>query len=78
MVIRKKTTRKTLKKTTTKRAPAKKRTTTKKAAFGGYKVSFKGQTHSLEKIFGDKPIAPSMMTKKLWAYVKKHKLSNNS
>ena len=49
---------------------------TKKAAFGGYKISFKGCNDSAEKIFGTAPIAPSEMTKKLWAYVKQNKLSN--
>ncbi|MBT3181957.1 MAG: hypothetical protein HN337_05545 [Deltaproteobacteria bacterium] len=73
-------------KKTTKRKPAKKiakkttkRTTTKKkAAFGGYKVCFKGYNDSLEHVFGKTPIAPSLMTKKLWAYVKKKKLANNN
>lgn len=50
--------------------------TSKKAAFGGYKVCFKGHETSIEKVFGTKPIAPSLMTKKLWAYVKRNKLSN--
>lgn len=47
----------------------------KKAAFGGYTVSFKGRTDSVESVFGSKAIAPSQMTKALWAYVKKHKLA---
>lgn len=47
----------------------------KKKAFGGYTISFKGCKDSAEKIFGAKPVAPSEMTKKLWAYVKKNKLS---
>ena len=41
-----------------------------KRAFGGYKVSFKGRKESMEKVFGNKPIPPSVMTKKLWTYVK--------
>lgn len=44
------------------------------AAFGGYAVNFKGRKESMEDVFGSKPIAPSEMTKKLWAYVKKHEL----
>ncbi len=64
-------TKKTAKRTITKKSPA------KKAAFGGYTVNFNGYNDSLEKVFGTQPIAPSMMTKKLWAYVKKNKLSNN-
>lgn len=50
--------------------------TKKKAAFGGYTISFKGCTDSVEKVFGSTPVAPSEMTKKIWAYVKKNKLSN--
>ena len=47
----------------------------KKKAFGGFAVSFKGQTATLEQVFGSKPIPPHEMTKKIWAYVKAHKLS---
>jgi len=68
MVLKKKKT--TTKKKVTKK-PAK-----KKIAFGGYKICFKGHNDSLENVFGKTPIAPSLMTKKLWAYVKKKKLSN--
>jgi len=46
----------------------------KKKAFGGYSISFAGCDVTLEKLFGSKPIAPSEMTKKLWKYVKAHKL----
>jgi len=48
----------------------------KKVAFGGYSICFKGCTDTAEKIFGTGKIAPSEMTKKLWAYVKQHKLSS--
>jgi chromatin remodeling complex protein RSC6 len=48
----------------------------KKPAFGGYSISFAGQMDSLEKVFGKSPIAPSEMTKKLWAHVKAKNLSN--
>ena len=48
----------------------------KKAAFGGYAISFAGRTETVEKVFGSKPIAPSEMTKKIWAFVKAKKLSN--
>ncbi len=41
-----------------------------KKPFGGYTISFKGCDDSMEKVFGDGKIAPSEMTKKLWAYVK--------
>lgn len=47
-----------------------------KKPFGGYSVSFAGQTATLEQVFGSKPIAPSEMTKKLWAFVKGHNLSS--
>jgi hypothetical protein len=46
-----------------------------KKAFGGYSISFKGASDSLESVFGDSPIGPSEMTKKLWAYVKRRKLA---
>jgi hypothetical protein len=47
----------------------------KRAAFGGYSISFKGASDSLESVFGSSPIGPSEMTKKLWAYVKRKKLA---
>lgn len=47
----------------------------KKKAFGGYTISFKGCADTMEKVFGTTPIGPSEMTKKVWAYVKKNKLS---
>ncbi|HLC40637.1 MAG TPA: hypothetical protein VJO34_03300 [Methylomirabilota bacterium] len=46
-----------------------------KAAFGGYAINFKGCKDSLEAVFGSKPIGPSEMTKKLWAYVKRKRLA---
>ncbi|MBI4018862.1 MAG: hypothetical protein HY364_01245 [Candidatus Aenigmarchaeota archaeon] len=48
----------------------------KKAPFGGYSISFAGRTETVEEIFGNKPITPSEMTKKLWEFVKKKKLAN--
>ena len=45
-----------------------------KKPFGGYSIKFKGVEKTLEDVFGSSPIAPSEMTKKLWAFVKKHKL----
>lgn len=47
----------------------------KKKPFGGYCISFKGCDDTVESVFGSGDIAPSEMTKKLWAYVKKNKLS---
>jgi chromatin remodeling complex protein RSC6 len=48
--------------------------TKRKLAFGGYAINFKGCSDSLESIMGSKPIAPSEMTKRIWAYVKKKRL----
>ncbi len=42
-----------------------------KKAFGGYTINFKGRKETLEDVFGNKAIAPSEMTKKLWAFVKR-------
>lgn len=47
----------------------------KKKPFGGYTICFKGKGETLVKIFGNAPVTPSQMTKKLWNYIKKHKLS---
>ncbi|MDD2531253.1 MAG: hypothetical protein PHY04_00530 [Candidatus ainarchaeum sp.] len=47
----------------------------KKKAFGGYCISFKGKTDTLEEVFGSGDITPSEMTKLLWAYIKKKKIS---
>lgn len=46
-----------------------------KKAFGGYSVCFKGCTDTMESVFGTGKIAPSEMTKKIWAYVKGKKLA---
>ena len=77
MAVKKKTTKR---KTTTKKkaAPKKKATKSraKKPAFGGYAISFAGRKETAEQIFGKKPIAPSEMTKKIWAFVKSKNLSN--
>ncbi len=68
------------KKTTTKRKAAPKRkadkSKSKKPAFGGYAISFAGRSETVEQVFGKKPIAPSEMTKKIWAFVKSKSLSN--
>jgi len=46
----------------------------KRVPFGGYAISFKGATDTLEDVMGAKPISPSEMTKKIWAYVKRKRL----
>lgn len=42
-----------------------------KKPFGGYTINFKGCNETAEQIFGSGPIAPSEMTKRIWAFVKK-------
>jgi hypothetical protein len=46
----------------------------KKAAFGGYSISFKGCSDTLENVMGSSPIGPSEMTKRIWGYVKRKKI----
>jgi hypothetical protein len=46
-----------------------------KTPFGGYAILFKGRTETLEALFGATAIPPSVMTKKLWDFVKKNKLA---
>ena len=78
---KKKKVTKKKKKVVKKKKKAKKKKAKKKGgkkAFGGYTVCFRNTKTSLENVFGTKPIAPSMMTKKLWAYVKRHRLNKNS
>ena len=77
MAVKKKTT--TKKKAAPKKnaAPKKKAAPkAKKPAFGGYAISFAGRKETVEQVFGNKPIAPSEMTKKIWAFVKSNSLSN--
>ena len=91
MAIKKKATTKKKAATKKKVAPKKKAATkkkvspkkkaatkskTKKPAFGGYAINFAGRQETVEKVFGKKPIAPSEMTKKIWAFVKANSLSN--
>ncbi|QUC64754.1 hypothetical protein NsoK4_00205 [Nitrosopumilus sp. K4] len=73
------------KKSTSKRKPTTKSASKKtkssksksgKKAFGGYAISFAGRKETVEQVFGKKPIAPSEMTKKIWAFVKAKSLSN--
>ena len=73
-----------------KKKPAKRKATKKKAAkkvakrkgpkkaFGGYAINFKGRTETLEQVFGNKPIGPSEMTKRIWKFVKSRKLAGKS
>ncbi len=73
----------TKKKTTTKKKgtkssskKTKSSTKRKKPAFGGYAINFAGRTETVEQVFGNKPIAPSEMTKKIWVFIKSNHLSN--
>ena len=48
----------------------------KKKPFGGYSVSFKKVAGwPISKIFGTGGIGPAEMTKKLWKFVKAHRLA---
>ena len=40
----------------------------KKQQFGGIVIDFINQQKTLEELFGDKPITPADMTKKIWKY----------
>ena len=78
---RKSTTKRktTKKKATTKRRTTKKKATkskTKKLPFGGYAINFAGRNETVEQVFGNKPIAPSEMTKRIWKFVKSKSLAN--
>ena len=67
------------KKATAKRKTTKKKVTkskTKKLPFGGYAINFAGHKETVEQVFGDKPIAPSEMTKRIWKYIKSKNLGN--
>jgi hypothetical protein len=68
-------TRSTSKKSKTK-AKSSSKSKSKKPAFGGYAINFAGRQETVEQVFGNKPIAPSEMTKKIWAFVKAKSLSN--
>ena len=46
-----------------------------KKRFGGYAVTFSGRQESLEAVMGNKPIGPAEMTKRLWTFIKKHRLA---
>jgi len=46
-----------------------------KKNFGGYAVKFGGREESLESVMGNKPIGPPELTKKVWPFIKKHRLA---
>ena len=39
-------------------------------------MKFSGRVELLESVMGGKPIGPAEMTKKLWAFIKKHRLAS--
>ena len=81
MAAKKRTTKKkATTKSTSKKSKTKARSSNKsksgKPAFGGYAINFAGRQETVEQVFGNKPIAPSEMTKKIWVFVKAKGLSN--
>lgn len=62
--------RKTTKKTSAKKTPAKK-------AASGFKTPMKPSA-ALAAIVGSKPLPRTQVTKKLWAYIKSHKLQSKT
>ena len=46
-----------------------------KKPFGGYNIRFENCPETMEQVFGKNPLTPSQMTKKIWQYIKRHKLS---
>ncbi len=81
MAVKKKATKRkaiTKRKATKKKVTKKKATKskTKKLPFGGYAINFAGRKETVEQVFGNKPIAPSEMTKRIWKFVKAKSLSN--
>lgn len=73
---KKKTTTKSTSKKSKTKAKSSSKSRSKKPAFGGYAINFAGRQETVEQVFGNKPIAPSEMTKKIWAFVKAKSLSN--
>ena len=58
------------------KSKSKSKSKSKKVAFVGYAINFEGRKETVEQVFGSKPVAPSEMTKKIWAFVKSKKLAN--
>ena len=73
---KKQTTIKSTSKKSKAKAKSPNKSKSKKPAFGGYAINFAGRKETVEQVFGNKPIAPSEMTKKIWAFVKAKSLSN--
>ena len=80
---KKKTTTKSTSKKSKTKAKSSSKSKSKKPAFGGYAINFAGRQETVEQVFGNKPIAPSEMTKKIWHLLKqkaflivRHKIVN--
>ena len=76
---RRKSITKSRKKTTRKsKAKSTKKTTRKspRKPFGGYTIKFSGRQDTLEQVFGNAPVTPSQMTKKIWIFIKSRRLAN--
>ncbi|MDX1595669.1 MAG: hypothetical protein R3327_01885 [Nitrosopumilaceae archaeon] len=80
MATKKRATKKKPVRKTIKNSKPKKKTSSSKSnkkPFGGYAINFAGRKETVEQVFGKKPIPPSEMTKKIWAFVKSKKLSSS-
>ena len=58
-----------------KRSKSKSKSKGKRKPFGGYAINFAGRKDTVEQVFGKKPVTPSEMTKKIWAFVKSRRLA---
>ena len=65
--------RKAVKRKSVKKITRKSKT---KKPFGGYAINFKNRKETLEQVFGKADIPPSLMTKKLWKFVKAKRLGH--
>ena len=52
------------------------KSTSKRKPFGGYAINFSGRQETLEQVFGKKPVTPSEMTKKIWVFIKSHRIAS--
>jgi schlafen family protein len=50
----------------------------KKGGLSGYAIDFVGRNITMESLMGNKPIDPQMMTRKLWAYIRREGLARTS
>mgnify|MGYP006957737794 CR=1 FL=1 len=76
VATKKRTTNKNSDKKLTTKTQSSTKSKSKKPAFGGYSINFSGRKETVEEVFGNRPIAPSEMTKKIWIFVKAKSLSN--